>query len=159
RWRRDWAEDEDFARRMEAAVPPGTMVYQLPYMPFPEVAPLRGITDYDLFRPYLHAHTLRWSYGAMKGREADDWQREPLPRPPAERLPLLALAGLGGLYIDRAGYEDHAAALEAELARLLGTAPLVSSSGRFAFYDLAPYAQSLKLPLTPGEWQARQAAV
>jgi phosphoglycerol transferase len=159
RWRRDYAEDEDFARRVEAAVPPGTMVYQLPYMPFPEVAPLHGITNYDLLRPYLHAHTLRWSYGAMKGREADDWQRGLMARPPAERLPLLALAGYGGLYIDRAGYEDHAAALEADLARLLDTAPLVSSSGRFAFYDLAPYTRALKQPLSDEEWQARQEAV
>jgi phosphoglycerol transferase len=159
RWRRDYAEDEDFARRVESAVPPDTMVYQLPYMPFPEVAPRHGITNYDLFRPYLHAHTLRWSYGAMKGREADDWQRDLLPRPPAERLPLLALAGFGGLYVDRAGYEDHGAALEADLARMLGTAPLVSSSSRFAFYDLAPYTQSLKQPLNDHEWQARQEAV
>src|SRR5205085_2127797 len=66
-WRLDFAEDEEFARRMEASVPPGSMIYQLPYMPFPEVGPVNGITNYDLFRPYLHTRTLRWSYGAMKG--------------------------------------------------------------------------------------------
>jgi phosphoglycerol transferase len=159
RWRRDYAEDEDFARRLEAAVPPGTLVYQLPYMPFPEVGPKHGITNYDLFRPYLHAHALRWSYGAMKGREADDWQRALLPRTPAERLPLLAFAGFGGVYVDRAGYEDHGAALEADLARLLDTAPLVSSTGRFAFYDMAPYTRALKEKLTDEEWRQRQEAV
>jgi phosphoglycerol transferase len=159
RWRHDYAEDEDFVRRLEAAVPAGTMVYQLPYMPFPEVPPRHGITDYDLFRPYLHAHTLRWSYGAMKGREADDWQRALVPWSQAERLPLLALAGFGGVCVDRAGYQDGAAALEADLARLLGTAPLVSSGGRFAFYDMAPYTRALKQQLTEGQWHQRHEAV
>jgi phosphoglycerol transferase len=159
RWRRDYAEDEDYARRIEAAVPAETMVYQLPYVPFPENGALHGMTDYDLFRPYLHAHTLRWSYGSMRGREADDWQRALLSRPPEERLPLLALAGFGGISIDRAGYQDYGAALEANLTRLLGTAPLVSSSGRFAFYDLAPYTPALRGQLTEEQWQQRREAV
>jgi phosphoglycerol transferase len=159
RWRHDYAEDEDFVRRLEAAEPPETMVYQLPYMPFPEVGPLHGMTNYDLFRPYLHSHTLRWSYGGMKGREADDWQRALLPLPLPERLQLLVLAGYGGVSVDRTGYEDHGAALDADLVRQLGTAPLVSSSGRFAFYDLAPYAWALKAQLTDEQWGQRREAV
>jgi phosphoglycerol transferase len=155
-WQRDYREDEDFARRIEAVVPAGALVYQLPYMPFPEVGTRQGLVDYDLFRPYLHAHGLRWSYGAMKGRPADDWQHDLEARPLAERLSLLALADCGGVYVDRAGYADRGAAVEADLGRLLGVPPLVSSSGRFAFFDVAAHSRAVREQGTADEWRARR---
>jgi phosphoglycerol transferase len=155
-WQRDFREDEEFVRRIEATVPAGSLIYQLPYMPFPEVGTHQGLVDYDLFRPYLHAHGLRWSYGAMKGRPADDWQHDLEARPLAARLELLALADCGGVYVDRAGYADRGAAVEVDLGRLLGVAPLVSSSGRFAFYDASAHARTVRSACTAEQWQARR---
>jgi phosphoglycerol transferase len=60
---------------MEAALPEGGMVFQLPVMDFPE-APLPGIPSYDHFRPYLYSSQLRFSFGSMKGRERERWQHE-----------------------------------------------------------------------------------
>jgi phosphoglycerol transferase len=155
-WQRDYREDEDFARRIEAAVPAGALIYQLPYLPFPEVGTRGALVDYDLFRPYLHAHGLRWTYGAMKGRPADDWQYDLEARPLPERLELLALADCGGVYVDRAGYADHGAAVEADLGRVLGVAALVSSSGRFAFFDAAAHNGAVRSHCTEATWRARR---
>src|SRR5262249_14253134 len=60
----------------------GSMVFELPYVPFPEWPPVHRMLDYELVRPYLHSTDLRWSYGAMRGRP-QDWQEflveKPLP--------------------------------------------------------------------------------
>jgi phosphoglycerol transferase len=159
KWHKDYREDEDFVRRIEAAVPAGTTVYQLPYVPFPEEGTRHGMIDYDSFRPYLHSRTLRWSYGGMRDRPADVWHRDLLALPLADRLPLLALAGFGGVSVDRAGYADHGAAVEAELARVVGVAPLVSAGERFAFFDMAGFSVSLRGHLGEEQWQRRREAV
>ena len=60
---------------METVLPPGSMVFQLPVMDFPE-SPLPGIPSYDHFRPYLYSQHLRFSFGSMKGRPREQWQHE-----------------------------------------------------------------------------------
>jgi phosphoglycerol transferase len=127
--------DAAFVRRIEASVPAGTMLFQLPYVEFPEPADAHGLALYELLRPYMHSHHLRWSHGAMKGREADAWQRQVVSQSVADMVRDLARAGFGGIYVDRDGLADHGTQLEAELAARLAP-PLVSPCGRFAFYRL-----------------------
>lgn len=110
------------------------MVFQLPYVPFPENPPVNRMVDYDGLRGYLHSDDLRWSYGAIRGRN------DPNAALAAEPTPALvkdvAAAGFAGIYVDRFAYADQAAKLEAELAATLGTKPLVSENGRFSFFQL-----------------------
>ena len=47
------------------------MVYQVPYMAYPEEPAIVNMVDYDPFVGYLHSHDLRWSYGAMRNTKAD----------------------------------------------------------------------------------------
>lgn len=70
---RQVAADREFTGAMEAALPAGAMVFQMPVMEFPE-SPLPGVPSYDHFRPYLFSRSLRFSYGSMKGRERERWQ-------------------------------------------------------------------------------------
>ena len=51
------------------------MVFQLPYVPFPENPPVQQMSDYDHLRGALHSRTLKWSYPTMRGRWGDTWQR------------------------------------------------------------------------------------
>ena len=67
--------DREFVGKMETVLPPGSMVFQLPVMDFPE-SPLPGIPSYDHFRPYLYSQHLRFSFGSMKGRPREQWQHE-----------------------------------------------------------------------------------
>ena len=49
----DYRADQSFFRRAAASLPAGAMVFQLPYMSFPENGPEEGLQDYSLFGGYV----------------------------------------------------------------------------------------------------------
>ncbi len=129
--------DAVFFAEVESSLAPGTAVFQLPFMPFPESDMIVEMVDYDPVRGYLHTDAIRWSYGAMKGRPDSNWAKDTSALPTDELLEAISAAGYGGLYIDRLGYVDRAADLESELAELLPiTTPVVSPDGRMVLYHL-----------------------
>jgi phosphoglycerol transferase len=150
--------DAEFVQAMEAALPDGASVFQLPYVPFPENPPVHRMGDYEHFRGYLHARTLRWSYGTVKGREGDRWQREMAGKPAGDLVKGLALAGFRGLYINGHGYSDGAEALAARLTEVLGAEPHVHRDGRLLFFNLSEWAEQLRAALSPSEWEAARHA-
>jgi hypothetical protein len=102
---RQIASDRDFVTRMEAALPPDAMVFQLPIMEFPE-SPVPGVPPYDHFRPYLFSRSLRFSYGSMKGRQREQWQQE-LGRVSLDKaVERLKELGFAAVYINRNGFPD-----------------------------------------------------
>jgi hypothetical protein len=111
--------DGRFFAEVERTMPPGSRVFCLPYAPFPEHQPVKRMPVYEHARGYIHTDTLVWSYGAMKWREVDAWQRDvalPLTREtPGESFEDLArkagdfadrivCAGFDGLLIDTRGF-------------------------------------------------------
>lgn len=141
--RKEYRNDANFVSRVEAAVPQQAMIFQLPYVPFPESPPVHRMTDYDHLRPYLHSKTLRWSYGAMRGREGDAWQKRISSQPLDQMVKTLAESGFAGIYLDRFGFIDQGAALESQLTSLLGSRPIVSDNQRLLFFSLAEYKRHL----------------
>jgi len=97
------------------------------------------MSDYDHLRAYLHSRTLRWSYGAIKGRHGDGRQRTIAKLPADEMVHALQSAGFEGIYLDRYGYEDNGAGIEKKLTRLLGQPLLVSPNKRWCFFKLSRY--------------------
>ena len=116
------------------------------------------MVDYSHFRGYLHSKTLRWSYGTMKGREGDSWQRRVAAKPLSELVDALALAGFSGIYVDRYGYSDQGEKLEAALQDLLATKPIVSANKRLSFFNLAEFERQLRERYTPEQWQSKEQA-
>ncbi len=110
--------DADLGRAMEAMLPAGAMVFQLPVQGFPEVVPPWQLSDYELFRPYLATHTLRLSYGAAKFRARSRWQRDLEQVPTAEMVRRLEEYGFAALFLNRKGYEDRADAILRDLTAL-----------------------------------------
>lgn len=157
--RNEFRQDEAFISQIEHLEPPGSMIFQLPYVPFPEFPPVYHMDDYDLFKGYVHSHGLRWSYGAMKGRAGDLWQRHLLEAPPEKLAENLALAGFSGIFADRNGYPDGAAQLQAQLQATLRSSPLVSAGRPFLFFDLQKYGSELRGSMSPEEWAQRRDAV
>jgi phosphoglycerol transferase len=101
-----WVDsDRTFAQEMEATLPKGGMVFQLPVMDFPE-NPIPGISAYEHFRPYFYTNNLRYSYGCDKGRIQDAWQRTIVGLPPAGQIATLESYGFSAIYVNRAGYPD-----------------------------------------------------
>jgi hypothetical protein len=134
-----YKQDARFIHDIEALMPKNAMIFQLPFIPFPEYpAPVRML-DYDHFRAYLHSKTLRWSYGAMKGRETILWQEIAAAKPADEFLDNISLKGFSGIYLDRFGYPDNGADLEAKFSALLNRQPLISPDKRLLFFDMSEY--------------------
>ena len=137
------AEDDRFVATLDAALPAGAMVFQLPVTPYPEAGPVQAMTDYDHFRmPIADEGGLRWSYGGIRGRDTD-WQARWAGAPLPTFVAGIAAVGFDALYVDRFGYGDRGAAFEAELRPLVGAPVSESGSGRLAWYDLRPLQETL----------------
>jgi phosphoglycerol transferase len=144
----DYTNDRVFVHRIEAALPRGAMVYQLPYVPFPEWPPVVKMIDYDHLRGYLHSKHLRWSYGGVKGRPTSDWQNGINQQPVATIATAVAAAGFQGLWVDRFGYSDGGLSIETEIRRVVGPESFASGNGRMSFYDLRPFAQRVRASMS-----------
>ncbi len=141
----EFHSDRDFVGRIEAALPEGAMVFQLPHISFLSYRNAEAkMEPYSHFRGYFHSRSLRWSFGAMHGREASMTHARIAARPLKEQLPLLAHLGFGGLYVDRHGYEDGGEAVVAFLRRELGREPIVSADGRLLFFDMRAFGERLR---------------
>jgi phosphoglycerol transferase len=148
--RNDFHSDREFVQRIEAALPEGAMVYQLPYVPFPEWPPVVKMIDYDHLRGYLHSEDLRWSYGGVKGRPTADWQTGLNQKGVRTVLRGVAAAGFAGLWVDRFGYGDGGLGVETEIRSVLGPEAFASRDGRMSFYDLRGYAATLRSEMGEG---------
>jgi hypothetical protein len=140
---RSWNSDDAFMHRIATTLPKDAAVFQLPYVFFPENGFVQGTGPYDQSRGFLHAASLRWSWGSMHGREGD-WQGPVTRKHPKGTLDALAAVGFDGVMIDRDGYEDHAKLLELAYTDELHERPLVSPDRRLLFYDLRPRARELR---------------
>ncbi len=141
---RNWSTDATFVKAIERRLPPGAIVFQLPYIAFPEAGPPE---NYDLVKGYLHSERLRWTFGAMKGRPAD-WEQKLVEQPAPLVIPAIAAAGADGIWVDRHGYRDSGRGVDAQLRRVLRAAPLTSRDSRLLFFDLRPYAMRLRRVFT-----------
>lgn len=152
--------DEAFVGYIEEILEEGSSVYQLPYQRFPENPPINNMRDYESFRGYLHSTNLKWSYGAYKGRVADQWHQVIATLDVEEMLEALALSGFKGIYIDRAGYlPEELEVLESQLEAKLGINKYLSEDESLTFFDISAYVSDLQQSMTSDEWQEREKQV
>ena len=141
------ASDRSFVAAIDASLPDGSAVFQVPVLDFPETVPPGRMVDYDPLRAYLADDgSLRWSYGAVKGRPEADWQakvRDEIGL--VGSLPALLGLGFEGIWVDTWGYVDGTPAAEEidGLSEVLGVIPMRSPDRRFLFFDLRPYRARL----------------
>jgi hypothetical protein len=146
--------DQRFFGRIEQVMPAGSRIFTAPYIPYPEEPPLFGMNTYEHARGYLHTGTLVWSYGAMKNREVDAWQRDVSFSGPAVLLHRIVVRGFDGIVIDKRGFptevgKDGETFLitlkhEAEKNGQVRLPMIVHEDGRQVFLDLRPYRDWLR---------------
>jgi hypothetical protein len=119
--------DRDFVTRMEAALPPNAMVFQLPIMEFPE-APGPGVAAYDHLRPYLYSKGLKYSFGSARGRPDTDWQRELGTKQLKDAISAIKKRGFSAIYINRNGFPDKGKGIEDALLELGYDKPPIRSA-------------------------------
>ena len=127
---REWKSDDAWVAMVDAALPEDAAVLELPYVPFPTSPPVGRMVDYDHVRPYLHSDDLRWSYGAMKGRPED------VGDDIDDKVRQATSFGYDAVMVDRFGYADNGAAVEAELRAIAKGEPIESADGRRVLYVL-----------------------
>jgi hypothetical protein len=138
---REFETDRSLVSYLEQKLPTGALVFQLPLQGFPEVGPTHQMHDYEQLRPFIHATSLRFSHGAMKGRGDDGWQVALAALRTPDMVAALERYGFGALLINRKGFADAAIGLSAEM-QALGYDPLWHG-GEYLAYALQPaaYAQ------------------
>lgn len=147
----EFRSDRDFIHTIEDALPQGSMVWQLPFMPFPETPPIYKMSDYSHLKGYLHSSTLKWSYGAMKGRPPHYWMELISKLPVDQMVKQLSIAGFAGIYVDRWGYKNPEQDVEEQLRTILRISPIVSRNSRLAFYPLTMYNAELRKRYDQGD--------
>jgi len=138
-----FASDKRFIKQIEAMVPQGSKIVQYPYMSYPEHPPIANMAAYSQIVGFLHSDTLKWSFGAITGREGDKWYQSLNMMPLEKQVAILKSSGFNGIYIDRNGYFDYPSAFEKGLEKLLQTKPLVSDDRAKSFFRLTPTANEL----------------
>lgn len=128
--------DAAFVKTIEAMEEEQAMIYQMPYMRYPENGGIHEMSDYEHMFGYIHSDTLRWSYGASVGREGDQWMREINELPLQDQITAIQEAGFAGIYIDWDAYlEDERIAMEAVLSDHVNANPIVNVDGTKAYYS------------------------
>jgi phosphoglycerol transferase len=151
-----YRSDANLVGRIEATVPRGAMIFQLPHQSFPEAPLLHQMDGYDAIRPYLHARFLRWSQPTMRGRTGDAWLTIVAGREPGRLVETISAAGFEGILIDRNGYEDGGVQLETALAPILAVEPIVGTTGRMSFFPLGSFNQAAQAGMTAREQERRR---
>lgn len=100
--------DAAFIQSIESALPKSAAIYQLPYMAYPENGSINNLGSNDQTRGQLHSKYLKWSFGAVRGREGDWFYRKLSLLPISQQVSVVTAMGFSGIYIDRRGYLDTA---------------------------------------------------
>ena len=126
-----------FYEKVEDSLPKEAMVYQLPFVLFPESLAVNEMQDYTQMEGYLYTDSLRWSYGGMKGRNlaardlyAGDGQSKTFVRNILE-------AGFNGVVVYSEAYADGAEGIRSFYEQTLGLTPVCSESNHRIFYDIS----------------------
>ena len=134
-----WVKDELFIEKIEASLQKGDMVFQLPYLPYPEGGVRQALPPYRHLNGYLHSNNLKWSFGVIKGRPGDQWYQSVAAMDGEQMVRTLIEAGFKGLYIDRSGYMDEEfLKLHEQLKKIPGMKQMVDSDKTLVFYSFYP---------------------
>lgn len=132
--REEYASDKDFVERIENQLDEGAMIYQLPYHEYPEFGPVNDMWDYHPYVGFVHSDTLRWSYGSIKGREEDTWNKNVSEMSYGDMVKYLKEQGFAGIYVDRRAYlDDEFAELKTGLEGAVGGSFISSDNGNLYF--------------------------
>ncbi len=147
----EFNNDREFIIKIESLLPENSKIYQMPYKNIYDDVPFYNEGSFALIKPYLHSNKLKWSHGAIKGRDADRWFNEFSQKPIKEQLETISLLGFSGIYIDKKAYIDNASSIQNEIEKFTGINPLSSANKNLLFYDMRDYNKKLTESLEKSE--------
>lgn len=150
--KKEFNNHADFIKKIENNISKNAMIFQIPYISFPEGIASYNTTSYSQFIAYLHSKQLKWSFGAMRCRKSDLWQKDVVKLPVKQFVDSICIAGFLGIFIDRWGYIDFGDDLEKTIESILNNKPIVSNDGRYSFYNIEKYNFNLKKNFSTKKW-------
>lgn len=147
-------QDAAFFRQVEARLLEGQTdpaarpkVFTLPFVAYPESDWTQRLASYEHARGYMHTDRLAWSFGAMKGRETDAWQRAVAAETPPAMITSLVYRGFDGLIVDKRGYTPkRASETVQQITAVLGSGVVTiteEKDGEQIFFDLRQFRAML----------------
>jgi phosphoglycerol transferase len=143
--------DAQLVSSIEASVPKGSQILQLPYFRFPEESSKNGAIVNDQLMPYLHSTTLRWSGGGIKGRPLVEWQGALGRLPVSQLLASASCANFAGVLVDTKAYGRSGAATVRAIQSELGAPTATADSGRYRYFGLGAAAAAASAALTTSQ--------
>lgn len=151
-------ENKTIVQEIEQIMPSGSMIFQLPYMKYPEARGQCMLDSYDLFVGYLHSKNLKWSFGAIEGREEANWYAWASSLPIQKMLPTIAMVGFNGIYIDTSGCINGWEWQE-KIAKITNGQLYTSSNQKIILMDISEYAQQIRGSLSEAELEKTQQSI
>jgi phosphoglycerol transferase len=139
----NWNSDKIFINQIEEMEDDGSMIYQMPYMIYPENGPVNRMKDYSHFIGLIHSKSLKWSYGCYTGRKGDTWNKNLLKLQLQDQIKQLKILGFAGVYIDSYAYNENVESVLEQLYSIIGAEPMISNNGRLFYYTLRNYSPYL----------------
>lgn len=131
-----YQSDVEFAKKLEAALPAGSMVFNLPIIDLPSPG------AYTFYRPTYFTENIRYSFGNIHGRAKDSWLKSIQNLSPEEMISKLQGYGFSGIlvYYGENIPEKHNKEAERILLSLQAkNLPVIKSpAGDFTFFELRP---------------------
>ena len=135
--KKEYKNDSRFVTAVERELPRGAMIFQLPYLQFPEIAvPPHHLQNFEYFKYYLHSKKLLWSYGATNGRDTAAWQRRIAQLPMDELVRELKRSGFRAICICCKGYTDGGSDIIRKLQQRVMSPPIISPQGTEVLFPL-----------------------
>lgn len=129
--------DRKLIAQIENSLPRGAAIYQIPYVDFPEAAPLHKLSTYDPMVGFINSRELKWSSGGMLGRNAMAFYKSLSQRPLSEQVQVVKTMGFSGIYVQNLGYADGGASVVAQLTRITGNPPaFTGSDGTVSYFKI-----------------------
>lgn len=132
-----------FLAEVEAKLPRGAAVYQLPFAGFPE-AQRASCSTYELLIPLVESASLRFNLGVMRGRPGDRFYRTLAQQPLDRQVQVIRDLGFSGIYVYCVSPGSGAERTAAALTGILGeSAATWRSDGEAVFFMLDRNAPTL----------------
>ena len=133
---------KDYFAKIEDALPQGSMIYQIPFMDYPEAGWVNKIYDYHQFYGYLNTKSLKWTYGGVRGRQ--NLAKELYIDGPLSKRLIYGLQenNFAGVLVDTDGFADNGKEVIDFYNNLYGT-PIISGDGKLYFYDIKDINENL----------------
>ena len=83
------------------------MVYQFPFMEFPEVGPINKMGDYEHLRAFINTKDIHYTYGNNKGRGIEEWQSKIELDNEGKFIDQIESYGFSAIYLNKKAYENE----------------------------------------------------